>query len=164
MTPRGPDAWHRLDDAAAVPASAASRAHAGPDQAAIDIAGSSSSAKTDQVPDRIVSTEDPGRLSPPASAVRQPGQEGGTAAAAAGDLDLRHEQWRAIQSAFVDDPRRSVTAAADLVAETVSALVASAKQRERELRGEWDRDGVDTEDLRHALRHYRSFLERLPAL
>jgi hypothetical protein len=39
--------------------------------------------------------------------------------------------------------------------------VASAEEQERELRGEWERDGVDTEGLRNALRGYRGLLDRL---
>ena len=81
-----------------------------------------------------------------------------------GDPDQLHEQWAAIQSAFVDDPRGSVAAGAELVSETVAALVASAKERERGLRGEWDHDGVDTEGLRNALRSYRDLLDRLVRL
>jgi hypothetical protein len=81
-----------------------------------------------------------------------------------GDPDRLHEQWAAIQSTFVDDPRGSVAAAADFVTETIAALVASAQEREHALRGEWDRDGVDTEGLRNALRSYRGLLDRLVRL
>jgi hypothetical protein len=81
-----------------------------------------------------------------------------------GDPEELHEQWAAIQSTFVDDPRGSVAAGAALVSETVAALVASAKERERGLRGEWDRDGVDTEGLRNTLRSYRDLLDRLVRL
>jgi hypothetical protein len=81
-----------------------------------------------------------------------------------GDPEELHEQWAAIQSTFVDDPRGSVAAGAELIGETIAALVASAKERERGLRGEWDRDGVDTEGLRNALRSYRSLLDRLVRL
>src|SRR5215471_14608665 len=60
----------------------------------------------------------------------------------AGDPKRIHERWTAIQATFVDDPRGSVAAAAELVNETISALVARAEQHERGLRGEWDREGV----------------------
>jgi hypothetical protein len=79
----------------------------------------------------------------------------------AGDPDQLHERWSAIQSSFVDDPRASVAAAADLVSEAIAALVASVQDRERGLRGEWDRDGADTEDLRNTLRGYRGLLDQL---
>jgi hypothetical protein len=82
----------------------------------------------------------------------------------AGDPEMIHQRWAAIQATFVDDPRGSVAAAAGLVTETIAALVASAEQRERGLRGEWDREGADTEHLRNTLRSYRSFLDQLVAV
>ena len=81
-----------------------------------------------------------------------------------GDPETLHERWAAIQSTFVDDPRGSVVAAAEFVTETIAALVASAQEREQALRAEWDRDGLDTEGLRNALRSYRGLLDRLVSL
>jgi hypothetical protein len=81
-----------------------------------------------------------------------------------GDPDQLHERWAAIQSTFVDDPRGSVTSAAEMVTEVIATVVASAKERESGLRGEWDRDGVDTEGLRNALRSYRALLDQLATL
>jgi hypothetical protein len=80
-----------------------------------------------------------------------------------GDREQLYQRWSVIQASFVDDPQGSVTAAAELVTETISTLVASAQERERGLRGEWDREGVDTEGLRNVLRSYRRFLEQLAA-
>ena len=74
------------------------------------------------------------------------------------------ERWLAIQSDFVDDPRRSVASAADLVTEAIDTLVAEIKERDASLRGTWDSSSADTEVLRNALRDYRSFLDRLVAL
>ena len=82
----------------------------------------------------------------------------------AGDPEQLHERWAAIQSTFVDDPRGSVTSAADMVTEVIATVVTSAQQRESGLRGEWDRDGVDTEGLRNALRSYRALLDQLATL
>jgi hypothetical protein len=82
----------------------------------------------------------------------------------AGDPERMHERWAAIQSTFVDDPRGSVAAASELVTEAIEALVAGAQEREHGLRGEWDRDGADTEDLRNTLRSYRGLLDRLVTL
>jgi hypothetical protein len=90
-----------------------------------------------------------------------------TTAAPAGapaDTAHLHDRFSAIQSTFVDDPRASVVAAADLVTEAIETLVSAARERERSLRGEWDRDGADTEDLRNALRDYRGFLDHLATL
>ena len=82
----------------------------------------------------------------------------------AGDAeDIRH-RWAAIQSSFVDDPHGSVADAATFVSEVMTTLLANAGEREHELRGQWDRDDVDTENLRIVLRRYRGFLYQLAAL
>ncbi|HEY0717789.1 MAG TPA: hypothetical protein VGD68_09255 [Streptosporangiaceae bacterium] len=73
-----------------------------------------------------------------------------------------HDDWARIQSSFVDDPRASVSEAADLVAQVTGSLVSAVQERERTLRGEWDgRSDSDTENLRNALRGYRAFFELL---
>jgi hypothetical protein len=82
----------------------------------------------------------------------------------AGDATHLHERFTTIQSTFVDDPHGSVVAAAELVTEAIETLVSAARERERGLRSEWDRDGADTEDLRNALRNYRGFLDHLATL
>lgn len=71
-------------------------------------------------------------------------------------------RWDSIQVEFVDEPRRCVEQADHLVAETMKHLAEIfASERER-LEHEWDRGGdVSTEDLRQALRRYRSFFGRL---
>lgn len=71
-------------------------------------------------------------------------------------------RWDSIQVGFVDEPRRCVEQADNLVAETMKRLAeVFASERER-LEHEWDRGGdVSTEDLRQALRRYRSFFGRL---
>jgi hypothetical protein len=91
------------------------------------------------------------------------GADAPAATGLAEDPGQLHEQWLAIQSSFVDDPRASVAAAASLVSEAIAALVASVQERERGLRGEWERDGADTEDLRNALRGYRGLLDQVAA-
>jgi hypothetical protein len=85
------------------------------------------------------------------------------AADVAGDPGQLREQWLAIQSTFVDDPRASVASAAELVSEAIEALVASVQERERGLRGQWEREDADTEDLRNALRGYRGLLDQVAA-
>jgi hypothetical protein len=120
-------------------------------------------------PDAVIIEEAPSATarSTPADAIpeaaRPPAPADGDAGLA-GDPERIHRRWTAIQATFVDDPRGSVAAAADLVTETIAALVASAEQRERGLRGEWDREGADTEHLRNTLRSYRSFLDQLAAV
>ncbi|MGD0934445.1 MAG: hypothetical protein ABR922_07710 [Streptosporangiaceae bacterium] len=78
------------------------------------------------------------------------------------DADGYRASWVRIQSGFVDDPRGSVTEAAELITQIASTLVSAVQERERTLRGAWDGSGdADTENLRNALRDYRSFFERL---
>lgn len=72
------------------------------------------------------------------------------------------DRWHAIQAGFVDEPRKAVEGADGLVASTMKRLAEIfAKEREG-LEAQWDRgDDVSTEDLRVALRRYRSFFDRL---
>jgi len=81
-----------------------------------------------------------------------------------GDPEEIHRRWVAIQSSFVDDPHQSVADAAAFLEETTTALVASIKQRESDLRGAWDNQSLDTEGLRTMLRRYRAVLDRMAAL
>jgi hypothetical protein len=73
-------------------------------------------------------------------------------------------RWETIQTNFVDDPRRTVEEADELVAEVMRKLAESfAGERER-LEQQWGRgEDVSTEDLRVALQRYRSFFQRLLA-
>ena len=71
-------------------------------------------------------------------------------------------RWQEIQVRFVDDPRDSVKDADGLVAELMQRLAGSFSEERSRLESEWERGGdVSTEDLRMALRHYRSFFNRL---
>ena len=72
------------------------------------------------------------------------------------------ERWQAIQADFVDDPRRAVKQADELVAQLIQQLAQSFAAERSKLEGQWDRgDEVSTEDMRIALRRYRSFFGRL---
>lgn len=82
----------------------------------------------------------------------------------AGDAEEIRHRWAAIQSSFVDDPYGSVADAASFVSEVMTTLLANAGEREHELRGQWDRGDLDTEDLRNVLRRYRGFLYQLAVL
>jgi CTP-dependent riboflavin kinase len=75
-----------------------------------------------------------------------------------------------VQAGFVDDPRRAVEDADALVAETMQRLAETFSQERKRLEQEFARQpaasgtaqsGVGTEELRIALRHYRSFFKRL---
>jgi hypothetical protein len=74
-------------------------------------------------------------------------------------------RWTDIQAQFVDEPRRCVEQADSLVAELMQQLAKMFADERSRLEGQWDRgDEVSTEDLRQALRRYRSFFERLLAV
>jgi len=71
-------------------------------------------------------------------------------------------RWDAIQTGFVDEPREAVQRADALVAETIKRLAAVFGDERARLEQEWARGSeVSTEDLRQALRRYRSFFDRL---
>lgn len=71
-------------------------------------------------------------------------------------------QWDSIQATFVDEPRRAVEQADNLVATAMKRMAEMFARERSNLEGQWDRGGdVSTEDLRLALRRYRSFFNRL---
>jgi hypothetical protein len=78
------------------------------------------------------------------------------------EADSFQARWREIQIRFVDEPRDSVKDADGLVAELLQRLAGNFSEERNRLETEWERGGqVSTEDLRVALKHYRSFFNRL---
>jgi hypothetical protein len=76
-------------------------------------------------------------------------------------LGLR-SRWEKIQIGFVDEPRQAVEQADELVADTIKRLAEVFATERQKLEAESDKtDNVSTEDLRVALRRYRSFFDRL---
>ena len=74
-------------------------------------------------------------------------------------------RWDRIQTSFVDEPRKAVQEADELVADAIKRLAESFAAERNRLEGQWDRgDQVNTEDLRVALQTYRSFFQRLLAI
>jgi len=86
------------------------------------------------------------------------------------------KQWQQVQFKFVDDPRASVTEAADIITQVTARLEAAIQERQRaieerqraiaeqqrSLRGRWgEGTSADTEGLRETLRMYRTFLDQL---
>ena len=71
-------------------------------------------------------------------------------------------RWDTIQGTFVDEPRQAVEQADGLVAGAMKRLTEMFADERAKLEGQWDRGGdVSTENLRLALRRYRSFFGRL---
>ncbi|MEO6165129.1 MAG: hypothetical protein ABIP88_13445 [Candidatus Binatia bacterium] len=76
--------------------------------------------------------------------------------------DRFRSRWQNIQTSFVDEPRRAVEQADELVAEIMQRLAQSFSDQRSRLESEWERsEKVSTEELRVALRSYRSFFHRL---
>ncbi|URZ99525.1 hypothetical protein NCG97_00695 [Streptomyces lydicamycinicus] len=80
------------------------------------------------------------------------------------DADGFRSRWQEVQSRFVDEPREAVQSADALVAEVMQSLATTFADHKKALEEQWNRgEQVDTEGLRMALRHYRSFFNRLLA-
>jgi hypothetical protein len=79
-----------------------------------------------------------------------------------GEAESLRTRWMSIQTQFVDEPRRSVEQADELVASAMKRLAEIFANERETLEQNWDRgDDVSTEDLRVALQRYRSFFDRL---
>ena len=75
--------------------------------------------------------------------------------------DLR-SRWTDIQAGFVDEPRRSVEQADQLVASAIQKLAEGFARERAALEKQWESGSdVSTEDLRLALQRYRTFFGRL---
>lgn len=78
--------------------------------------------------------------------------------------DMRR-RWETIQTGFVDEPRRCVEEADSLVAQTMKRVAEVFAQERSNLEAQWSKgQDVSTEDLRVALKRYRSFFDRLLAV
>lgn len=73
-------------------------------------------------------------------------------------------RWDVIKSTFVDEPRQAVAQADALVGELLEELEQLFREQRRGIEHGLDTDETDTEDLRLALRRYRSFFDRLLSL
>jgi hypothetical protein len=70
-------------------------------------------------------------------------------------------RWEKIQIEFVDEPRKSVQQADDLVASVTQRLTEMFRDQKDRLEGEWGKGEVSTEELRTAFRRYRTLFDRL---
>lgn len=79
-----------------------------------------------------------------------------------GDMDNFRARWREVQGEFVDEPRHAVEEANQLVEQVIQRLTDVFSSERGKLEKEWGQGkDVSTEDLRQALRRYRSFFDRL---
>jgi len=75
--------------------------------------------------------------------------------------DSYSARWDSVKGEFVDEPRRAVADADALVGELLDELQELFKQQRTQIEQGLDADETSTEDLRLALRRYRSFFDRL---
>jgi hypothetical protein len=72
------------------------------------------------------------------------------------------ERWQEILAGFVDDPRRAVGDAHQLVGEVMQRMIDGFTRERENLERQWSTGGdVSTEDLRVCLQNYRAFFARL---
>ena len=75
------------------------------------------------------------------------------------DLQSR---WDRIQTGFVDEPRVAVQQADELVTQAIKSLAENFATSRNRLEEQWNRGSdASTEDLRLALKQYRTFFHRL---
>ncbi len=79
-----------------------------------------------------------------------------------GEVNDFRSRWGGVQTEFVDDPRRAVQEADQLVTSVMQRLADGFAKERASLEKQWDSgDNVSTEDLRIALQRYRGFFGRL---
>ena len=72
-----------------------------------------------------------------------------------------NSRWKELKGEFVDDPRRAVRGANELVGEVLDELEELFRRQRTDLEHGLDSEQATTEDLRQALGRYRSFFDRL---
>jgi len=128
-----------------------------------DLAGRTSDSQTQEEP---VLEERAEQVTPPAPAPTTTAATTSEESAAplfdSGDAESYRGRWTEVQTGFVDDPRKAVEQADGLVAEVMKRLAEVFADERSTLEQQWSRgENVDTENLRVALRRYRSFFDRL---
>jgi hypothetical protein len=78
--------------------------------------------------------------------------------------DSYGSRWDAVKGTFVDEPRQAVAQADELVGELLAELEGLFREQRRSIEHGLDNDETSTEELRVALRRYRSFFDRLLSL
>jgi hypothetical protein len=100
------------------------------------------------------------------STERDKGSAAGTAPPTAlfpdDELHNFRARWDQVQTSFVDEPRRAVEQADGLVANVIQRIAEQFSNERTKLEEHWSKgENVNTEELRQALRQYRSFFDRL---
>lgn len=80
------------------------------------------------------------------------------------DVQRYQSEWRTVQAGFVDDPEAAVRDADKLVEEVMDTVASKLKEQRATLTTGDNPDGQRTEQLRIALRHYRTLFQQLTNL
>jgi hypothetical protein len=88
-------------------------------------------------------------------------EEGRAALVTSDRAESYGSRWNDVKGEFVDEPRRAVADADALVGELLDELQELFKAQRADIEHSLDADETSTEDLRLALRRYRSFFDRL---
>jgi hypothetical protein len=72
-----------------------------------------------------------------------------------------NSRWKELKGEFVDDPRRAVRGANELVGQVLDELEELFRSQRTDLEQSLDSEQTTTEDLRQALIRSRSFFDRL---
>ncbi len=116
----------------------------------------------DAVPQDTAPVSDTPVGAPVASGSDRAGEDTGAVLFGDDEVERFRLRWRELQADFVDDPARAVQGADQLVDEVLQALTEVFAAHQRELEDQWRGGGTgQTEELRVALRSYRSFFDRL---
>jgi len=74
-------------------------------------------------------------------------------------------RWQKIQTGFVDDPHNTVEKADELVENVMNSITETFAKERSSLEDQWNQGTeASTEDLRLAIKRYRSFFNRLLTL
>jgi len=74
-------------------------------------------------------------------------------------------RWSTIQAGFVDEPRKAVKDADELVSSAIKHIEEGFRNQRGQLEKQWTQGtDVSTEDLRLSLQRYRAFFDRLLSL
>jgi hypothetical protein len=110
----------------------------------------------------IIYSETHTELLPPSDQPEQLNGSERTALFTPADSENFRGRWKEIQGEFVDEPKHAVEQANELVSRVIQQLTDGFANERSKLESAWG-EGKDasTEDLRQALRRYRSFFDRL---
>jgi len=81
------------------------------------------------------------------------------------ETEEMRERWKGVQASFVDEPRKAVQDADQLVKSAIQQIEEVFRNQRSQMEQQWSGGkDVSTEDLRLSLQRYRTFFDRLLSL